>query len=215
MNDNEKKVVEEQSFFTTRNILKILAILCIVFVFCPSFLVSCSGQEVNISVMTAVSGISSYGQQLVDPYPIMLICVILPVIVLWVLFSKRFEGKKASGIILGCTVADLIIWFIFKTTVEQKAEEYRLFFETTGWYYFNIIVLITVVILAALVMMDKIKMETNMFSHAMIKANPVSLHISSNTRCCTKCGAELKEGSKFCTACGATVSDAISGKEIE
>lgn len=68
---------ENKLLFTPQKILKILSLLCIVLVFCPSFLVSCSGQEIEVNVMTAAGGLSMYGETVSKPYPIMLLCLVI------------------------------------------------------------------------------------------------------------------------------------------
>mgnify|MGYP002513695579 CR=1 FL=1 len=86
MNENTK---EFNLRFTVRNVLRALCALCTVFVFCPAFLVSCSGQNIKVSVMTAVGGMSAYGEKVVDPHPIMLVCLLIPVVALVLLFVKK------------------------------------------------------------------------------------------------------------------------------
>ena len=81
-NQNGKKPV-----VTVRNIMRTLAMLCIAFVFCPSFLVSCSGQTMEFGTMDLVMGLEKYGQKM-DPYPALIICLVLPAAVLAVLFVK-------------------------------------------------------------------------------------------------------------------------------
>ena len=47
------------SLFTINNIIRFLSTVCIVLVFCPTCMVSCAGQEQEISVMTLVQGIKT------------------------------------------------------------------------------------------------------------------------------------------------------------
>ena len=80
---------ETKSLVTARQVMRVLAIIGIVVVFCPGFLVSCSGQSMNVSVMTAVKGISIYGETIAKPQPLMLICLLLPIAILALLFVKN------------------------------------------------------------------------------------------------------------------------------
>jgi ABC-type dipeptide/oligopeptide/nickel transport system permease subunit len=116
-------VATKKSVVTVKNVIRVLALLCIVGVFCPSFLVSCSGQTIDVSVMTAVGGISAYGETVVEPHLIMLICLLIPVAVLVILFIKKMAEKMSTGIILVCSVIDLIVWIIFRSEVKKIAEE--------------------------------------------------------------------------------------------
>lgn len=62
----EKENNEKKMKFDIKMVIRILGILCIVFVFCPSFLVSCSNDEINISAMTIVKGLNLYGEKIID-----------------------------------------------------------------------------------------------------------------------------------------------------
>lgn len=68
---------EKKSIFSMRNIFKMLSLVCIVITFCPTFLVSCSGQKMDVSAMDLVTGISVYGEKS-DPYPVCCIALALP-----------------------------------------------------------------------------------------------------------------------------------------
>lgn len=239
MGDNElTNVREKKSMFTVKKILRALSLLCIIFVFCPLFLVSCSGQNINVSVMTAVGGISVYGEKVVDPYPIMLICLLIPVVVLILLFFKKFTDNKTALIVLICTVVDFIIWLIFRASVKKIAEENYCTFKTTGWYVINIIVMLIIVLLSAYVVMKKMQMDTdlitvfsgggtqgainqmsatvNQISSVVTQfAGNVASNINNRTNkenmigFCSKCGSSISYGCKFCTSCGTPVPESM------
>lgn len=166
MGENDlTKTTEKASLFTIKNILRILSILCIVFVFCPSFLVSCSGQDVKVSVMTAVGGLeTTYGGRIVDPHPIMLICLLIPVISLVLLFMKKFTDNKTALIILTCGLVDFIVWLIFRSSVKKIAEENYCSFKATGVFVVNIIVLLLIILLSALVVIAKMQMDADLIT---------------------------------------------------
>lgn len=236
--NNLTQTNEKKSFCTIKNVLRVLSLLCIVFVFCPSFLVSCSGETINVNVMTAVGGLSSYGQTVVDPHPIMLICLIIPVAVLVLLFIKKFTDDKTALIILLCGIADFVIWFIFRSSVKKYAEESYCEFKTTGWFVFNIIVLVLIILLSALVLMMKIQMDAdlialfsgggtkeaiNQMSATMGQMSNAVSQLAGNVAAnvgnkkpkenaigfCSKCGSPLYYGSKFCTSCGTPIPESI------
>lgn len=152
---------EKKPRFTVKNILRILTVLCMIFVFCPSFLVSCSGQDVNVNVMTAVEGVKAYGETMVKPQPLMLLCLLLPIAVMVLLFVKKFTEKLNSTIILGCTAVDLVIWFIFRGAVKKIAEENYCTFKTTPWFVLNVIVMLLIIIANALILLEKMQMDTD------------------------------------------------------
>ncbi len=223
---------EKKSLFTPKKIMRMLSLLCIVFVFCPAFLVSCSGQEIEVDVMTAVGGMSMYGETVVEPHPIMLICLLLPIVVLVVLFMKKFTAKKVSIISLICMAVDCIVWLVFKTSVKEIAEQNYCEVEVTGWFYLNMVTMLLIVILSFLVLIKVIQMDVNLV--AMISGggtqatiNQMSAAVNQMTSAvnklasnvvstvgnknedrigfCSKCGSGLTYGSRFCTSCGTEI----------
>lgn len=233
MEGNEKK-----SALTVNRVLKILALLCIIFVFCPVFTVSCSGQNMNISVMTVVGGVRAYGEQIVNPYPIMLICLVLPIAILVLLFMKKLPDKKTALITFICSLADLVIWFIFRACAKYAAEENYCSFKSTGWFVVNIIVLILMMIPSILVVLHKLELESdliaaitgnetkqalnqmsttvNQMSNAVTKMTGDIAKNIGNKRSkeniigyCAKCGSPIEMDCKFCTSCGTPVPESM------
>ena len=240
MGENDlTQTTEKTSMFTIKNILRVLSLLCVVFVFCPSFLVSCSGQDLNVSVMTAVGGVeTTYGGRIVDPHPIMLICLLIPVASLVLLFIKKFTDNKTALIISACGLVDFIVWLIFRSSVKKVAEENYCSFKTTGWYVVNIIALILIMLLSALVVIAKIQMDADLitvFSNGGTKgaldqmsatmsqmssavsqlAGNVATNIGNKKQkenaigFCSKCGSPIAYGCKFCTSCGTPVPESM------
>lgn len=239
MNENDvANVTENKSAFTVKRVLQVLSVLGIIFVFCPSFLVSCSGQNINVSVMTAVGGLSAYGEKVVDPHPIMLVCLLIPIAVLVLLFLKKFTDKKTAGIILICTIVDLVIWLIFRATVKKFAEENYCSFKTTGWYTINMIVMILVILLTVLVIVCKMQLDAdlitaftgggtqnalNQMSATMSQMSNAVTQIAGNVAgnvsnkvqkenvigFCSKCGSPIAYDSKFCISCGTPVPESM------
>ena len=93
--ENNRKIV-----ITVKKVLKALSLICFVIVFCPTFLVSCSGQNMNVSVMTAIGGVSISGERVVAPHPIMLLCLIIPMAVFILLSIKKYTDKKMLLLLL-------------------------------------------------------------------------------------------------------------------
>ena len=155
---------ETKSLVTARQVMRVLAIIGIVVVFCPGFLVSCSGQSMNVSVMTAVKGISIYGETIAKPQPLMLICLLLPIAILALLFVKNISEKQAALIIAVCGILDFVIWFIFKSVVKSIAEKNYCEFKTTGWYLLNNLLLLFIIIFAVLILLQKLEMDTDILS---------------------------------------------------
>lgn len=153
-----------KSLFTARQIMRVLSFICIVVVFCPSFLVSCSGQSKGISVMTAVGGLSVYGESIAKPQPLMLICLLLPAVILALLFMKKLPEKQNALIIAICGISDFVIWMIFKSVVKKIAEDHYCEFKSTGWYLLNNLALFFLILFAILILLQKLEMDTDILS---------------------------------------------------
>ena len=153
-----------KSLFTARQIMRVLSFICIIVVFCPSFLVSCSGQSKGISVMTAVGGLSVYGESIAKPQPLMLICLLLPAVILALLFMKKLPEKQNALIIVICGISDFVIWMIFKAVVKKIAEDHYCEFKTTGWYLLNSLALFFLILFALLILLQKLEMDTDILA---------------------------------------------------
>lgn len=153
-----------KSLFTARQIMRVLSFICIVVVFCPSFLVSCSGQSKGISVMTAVGGLSVYGESIAKPQPLMLICLLLPAVILALLFMKKLPEKQNALIIAICGISDFVIWMIFKAVVKKIAEDHYCEFKSTGWYLLNNLALFFLILFGILILLQKLEMDTDILS---------------------------------------------------
>ena len=153
-----------KSLVTARQIMRVLSFICIVVVFCPSFLVSCSGQSKGISVLTAAGGLSVYGETIAKPQPLMLVCLLLPAVILALLFMKKLSEKQNALIIAICGISDFVIWMIFKSVVKKIAEDHYCEFKTTGWYLLNNLALFFLILFALLILLQKLEMDTDILS---------------------------------------------------
>ena len=231
--ENNRKIV-----ITVKKVLKALSLICFVIVFCPTFLVSCSGQNMNVSVMTAVGGVSISGERVVAPHPIMLLCLIIPMAVFILLSIKKYTDKKNASIIAIGGGVDLIIWIIFRSGVKKAAEDIGFTFKTTGWYVINIIFLMLIILLTSLIVVGKLQKESdliavlsgketqnalNQMSATMSQmstavtqwAGNVASNVNNRNKVknpigfCAKCGTPIGYGSHFCTSCGTPVPQSM------
>lgn len=234
----ETNVNQGNSLFTVKKVLRVLELLLIVFVFCPSFLVSCSGQTVNVSVMTAVGGAKAYGETVADPHPIMLICLVLPIVMLVAIFSKKMIENKVAIITLASAAIDFVVWLIFRFSVKNFAENNYCEFKTTAVYVFNIIVLILIILLAVMVVIKKMSLENDLIQFftgggtqnainqmtnavkqmssavSQMAGNVVNNINEKNTKTpvigyCQKCGSGIPFDCRFCTSCGTPVPETM------
>ncbi len=216
------EMVQKKSFFSVRNVLRILSLLVLVIVFCPCFLVSCAGQTINVNVMTAVGGLESAGTTIVEPHPIMLLALLIPVALLVVLLLKKMASQKAALICIILAVVDFVLWLIFRTKVKAIAEETFCSFKTTAWFFINLAALVAIGLLSAIAMTYKANLNNSLvevFSKVTNKnTKSVVESASENTiGSCPKCGAENAPGAKFCEKCGEPlkqVTETNSGDNI-
>lgn len=153
--------MEGNSVFKIRNILKILAMFIIIVAFCPNFLISCGGQDINISALTAVTGIQSDIRDF-DPQPVALLLFVPPVMVLILLFIKAVNARVTSVFVILFMGADIAMWFVYRHLVYKDAMEYfdgMAGFSSTGWFYANIGSMGISVILGFLVLTGVLKMD--------------------------------------------------------
>lgn len=167
MSQNEEK--EKKPLITIKRIFRLLLLVCIAFVFCPMFMVSCSGQEIEVDVMTAVGGMSLYGEPVVKPHPVMLLLLLIPVIILVLSFVKKIHGKKIAWCSVVGLVVDSVLWIIFKKTVEKIAGENFCTCETTGWYYANMIVIVLSIIVMIPVLVGAIRLDADLIKRSSTK----------------------------------------------
>lgn len=234
MTNNTTNATVKKSIFTVKNVLRSLALLCIIFVFCPAFLVSCSGQTINVSVMTAVGGLSMYGDSVVDPQPVMLVCLLIPVVSLILLFRKKMADKKVAGIVMAINAINVIVWFIFKSAAQRLAADNLCTFKTTGVFAFNMIAMVLIVGLSLLVIANKLKLNTDLLNvitggesqGALDRlATAVSrLAESASGRAaekadiicyCSNCGVPVVYGSEACSSCGTAVPESVLTEAAE
>lgn len=90
--------------------------------FIPSFMVSCSGQTVNISAAQSVVGYYNDDVQhsLIQegaPWCILLLVLPLIICILWCVINLIKNKLIFYTSAFGCTILDFILWLIFKSQV--------------------------------------------------------------------------------------------------
>lgn len=148
---------------SVRNVLRTLSVVCIAFVFCPTFLISCSDREMKISAMKIVQGIESYGKSN-SGEPFYIVTLLLPLTMLIILFIKKIMEKSATITVLSCAIADLSVWFLLREAVKSKAEKNYCDFKSTIWFTLCIISLFIVIIISLLILFSRLSLETNLLS---------------------------------------------------
>ena len=236
MEANVNNQLERKSGISVRTILKGLSFLCAVLFFCPSFLVSCSGEKMSVNAMTGVVGVSDEFSTYADPHPILLICLIIPLIAFVALFIKKL-GKGIVKVLIACMAVDLVIWLLFRSGAKTAAENWNCSFSTTIWFYLNIASQLLILILSLLVVLGRMQLDVKIAdavskqnTNEAIKnitntVNRMSDTVSSMAKSaqnmahsmvandqeyigfCQKCGTRIPYGNKFCVSCGTPVPE--------
>lgn len=150
--------MNKKGFLTARKVIKLLAVLCLAFAFCPSFLLSCAGTQ-KIYVYHAIGRQTFAGSYVTDAHPIMILCYLIPIAIFVVLTIKKITNKRSSRIVLVVAAVDLILWIVFRSTVKQAAAAYNCKFQTTIWYIFNFISLCLILLISGLVVWGKVALD--------------------------------------------------------
>lgn len=203
-----------KTIFSVKNVMRVLTTLLLIFVFCPTFLVSCSNQTLKVGVMQAVGGVKVNGEKVSGAHPIMLLCLLLPIAIFVILTMKKFAEKMASLIVLGASVLDFIMWVSFKSATEKEAAKNYCAFDITAVYMFNMIAIIALIVLSLLVLVGKLQLE-NGFKLAggsaklsgaeQQKIETRSAAQAPQMKFCSECGAKLTGEATFCGSCGTKV----------
>ena len=229
---------ENTSLFTVKRIIKILFFLCVIFVFCPTFFVSCYDKTVSISAMNAAVGIEVGGYYETDSNPILLFTLILPVVALLFLYLKKDNDKTTALASALCALGDFIVWLLFTVAVYQAVDgEDYLVVKTSIWLYFNLAAIIGAGVLSAMAYIGRLTMDSDLAQAANGgKPNATAELVSDSLRAaggrlkkvsgelagainrpsggdvigyCYKCGKPIVRGSKFCSSCGTPVATPI------
>lgn len=156
--------IDLKKLLTVKNIIRFLAFCCLIIFFLPTCVVSCTGFNVEVSAAKAMTGVKAEGNDIQDPYPIMVFTLLLPLIIIVISFVNQIvenREKLAIGIIAGATVVDFIFYICYSIKTKEIAEELKCQFKNTVWFGINSISLILIFILCILVFIGLIHFKTS------------------------------------------------------
>lgn len=225
----DNSVGSNKAGFSVKNVIRAISAICLVCVFCPSFLVSCSGQTMKVNVFTAVGGVKMYGEKVVKGHPVMLLCFLIPIAVCALTFIKKVSKDKAALIILVSSAVNFILWLSFRSNTKKIVAENLCEFKTTGWYVLNMIAQVLLLLIALCLVFKRIDFESNLKeivtgAGAKNALSSISGAVSQAAGSvasgmakkpvdaigyCSKCGAALEYGNKFCVTCGTPIPENI------
>ena len=183
--------------------------------------------------MDAAFGLTSHGEQITDPHPLIILCILIPIAILVLLFLKNTKDKVSSLAISIATGLDIALWALLASGVKRAAEDNYCTSKTTGWFWVNCFVMIAMLGFGMMVYRKVLFYDGNLLSAEQEKAakqgfENASRNISSSVTklasdiskatkddtlkvenpigFCNKCGTPIPENSKFCVKCGAVVN---------
>lgn len=119
---------------TIKNIIKTIMIALIALVFCPTFLVSCSGYEIKVSAMDIVKGLEYNGRELNSGSPFYALTLLLPLTVFIILFIKRINEKTMLTILILFSFINWLVWIELYSALKKAAESSYCEFKATFGY---------------------------------------------------------------------------------
>lgn len=152
--------MNKKSTLTAKNVLRVLTAAAFLLCFCPSFLVSCAGSKLDISLMTVVNGVRFHGRLVSAPAPIMMIGFVIPAIILAMVCIRKFEDHDKACVITTASVVDLSLWFILRALVEDYALSNGFEFKTGICFCINIAVLSTILAISVPISIRKLSFDT-------------------------------------------------------
>ncbi len=170
--------------------VRILAALLLILFFVPAFTVSCSDirMEISVSAADAATGIKAdvlgSREELSEPVPVLFLLLILPAAVLFLsLVRKEAVRRMMAPIALAASLADLILWIVFRRGVERAALENYFSFSSRAGFFLSVAASGAVCVLGA----------------AALAGFPGGAHTEWY---CPMCGRRMRPEARFCTQCG-------------
>lgn len=219
------------SNFSIRSLIRSICFVLLILGFCPSFLVSCSGQTMKISSLDVVKGIKFGNQEVYSGKPEALLLFVVPIVIFVILTIKKPEEKIAKISVTLASVVHFIAWLIFTGEIYDYAQSEQCSIKTTFYYKGNIFfqgVLILFMIslyvfklpvyestLGGYITAVKKKFNRTTINDAVTKVTNVVSKKPDIVGYCEECGEPIIRGQKFCMNCGANVAFASMSEEPE
>lgn len=217
-NTNDNSSSDEQNKkYNVKLMIRIIEALVFILFFVPSFTVSCSNQNVNVSGVDIMAGMKTEdGVYVVDPHPIMFVVMLLPIVLIVMSFIIKQNHKRDLYIVtLVCAVVDLFVWLYIRSAVSQAASDYMCSSRTNAGYYLTVISLIVLIIISALIVFRRIEDDQplqkvgDMQKQVKVVLDNVNVTLNKEknkeTIKCISCGAEVAPDAQFCGKCGAKI----------
>lgn len=183
-----------------KNIIRVVCVVAAVLFFCPQFLISCSGETMELNMLDVTCGLEADGTTITNPHLIVALLLLFPIgifIVTIVNKKDKITGLCAAGIGLIC----LIMQFIIKGGVSNAASDYVCTSRAIWGFYLSVFSdLVLMVSGAGLFLTAEDLPALSAPKPEAVRANPVP---QEPLRTCPKCGNTWRGEAAFCTNCGA------------
>ncbi|MCR5556425.1 MAG: zinc ribbon domain-containing protein [Butyrivibrio sp.] len=192
-----------------KHIMKILGGGVALLFFLPTFLVSCSGETINVTGANMLVGVSYEGKKVADGNFWAVFLLLIPIAILTIWFLKQISSKTKGLITAICAVIDIIAWIVAQSKVSAFAEENMCRFKTTAWYWINLILLAILAIFAFLVYLNLLHEDGSIVGKVGASISPAQIASQDSVTIekCPACGYENAPGGKFCGHCGAAMPE--------
>ncbi len=202
---------DNNGMLTFRNVIKTISIVCIVLFFCSSFLVSCSGKNIEVSGFNIVKGIqvdTGFGvEDVSDSKPIVLICLLIPIAIVVFMFLKQLKNKLVSCVGSILAIIDIVVWFFIKSKVKEAARTNNCEFKTTGVFVWTIVFQILTILIFCGVLIGRITLDSNLIGAFTGNFNLNSDQIREGT---ARVAEGTKQVSKRLSEIAGNVSSSVS-----
>ena len=216
-----------EDILTIKNLIRLLAGLCLLFFFAPMYKISIAGvSSRTISGWNGLMGITINGVKVLNGNPVYLLPLLLPAGILAVTFFCRQLTDRIALIITSiCSGLDILFWIILFFHCEGKLREYsennmygnsfenpfnayfdnyfQIKLDITVWYMLTILFLIVILALSILCILGKLGLG------GMIRPGrregslgKWSSREPAKVSFCPSCGSRIDHGGNFCGRCG-------------
>ncbi len=188
-----------------KNVIQVMAIITAILFFAPTFSTSDIITKITFSAARLVPGLKLFGITVVKPMPLVLLCLIMPILimVLW-MAGKAVSEKLTTGLTVILAIGEIVCWVILRRTIYKNVLSSFDGFKTTTAYKIIVILSVIMIVMALLDLAGitekagsaKADSAGNMAGNENMSAD------QSKTRYCPNCGTKLPAGSRFCSKCG-------------
>jgi len=219
-----------KGFFTVRNVLIGLALICLTLVFLPMFVARSYGTYFFISNFSIMFGRTAlFIDKVGKAFPVAILSIFVAIGLVVVPFIRALNNKITSIILLALAGTDIPLLVIL-AIVGWKRYRYYSRLRFSGFFAFDCLVLIVIIAISVLLLLNRTALDsafTDIFTKGAGRQafDKVTSAVDRATDSvingvgdaprreyigfCAKCGNKIVYGSTFCTVCGTAVPQSV------